>query len=104
MELVVYLRGDGYTSLKGRKCSLAILFDILWLIAHTMCRITIVVGLTAAVLLPDFPDTWKALSPELKHIANRRMAIDAAEADVDVGGSQSIWKGAKLAFSDPKVS
>jgi hypothetical protein len=55
------------------------------------------------VVLPDFPDTWKRLSPELKHVANRRMAIDAAEADVDVGGAMTHLKGAKLAFTDPKV-
>lgn len=56
------------------------------------------------VVLPDFPDTWKRLDPELKHVANRRMAIDGAEADVDVGGAMSHLKGAKLAFTDPKVS
>ena len=37
-------------------------------------------------------------------MANRRMAIDAAEADIDVGGRMSYLRGAKLAFSDPKVS
>lgn len=66
--------------------------------------ITIAVGLLVIVVLPDFPDTWNKLSPELKHIANRRMAIDAAEADVDVGGNMSYLRGAKLAFTDPKVN
>ena len=65
--------------------------------------ITIVVGIAVIFVLPDFPDTWKKLSPELKHVANRRMAIDGAEADVDVGGAMSYWRGAKLAFTDPKV-
>jgi hypothetical protein len=32
------------------------------------------------------------------------MAIDGAEADVDVGGAMSHLQGAKLAFTDPKVS
>jgi hypothetical protein len=32
------------------------------------------------------------------------MAIDGAEADVDVGGKMSHITGAKLAFTDPKVS
>ena len=54
-------------------------------------------------ILPDFPDTWRALSPELKHVANRRMAIDAAEADVDEGGAMSQLKGIKLAMTDPKT-
>lgn len=39
-------------------------------------------GIVIVFVLPDFPDTWKLLAPELKFVANRRMAIDAAEADV----------------------
>jgi hypothetical protein len=66
-------------------------------------RITVAVGILAIVVLPDFPDTWSRLSPELKRIANRRMAIDGAEADIDVGGNMSYLRGAKLAFRDPKV-
>ncbi|KAL1311813.1 hypothetical protein AAFC00_001892 [Neodothiora populina] len=65
--------------------------------------ITVFIGLVVTVVLPDFPDTWKALSPELKHIANRRLAIEAAEADIDEGGGMSQWRGIKLAFADPKT-
>ncbi|KAK5163434.1 uncharacterized protein LTR77_010616 [Saxophila tyrrhenica] len=65
--------------------------------------ITIAVGILVVVVLPDFPDTWKKLSPELKRVANRRMAIDGAEADVDTGGNMSYLQGAKLAFADPKT-
>jgi len=61
------------------------------------------VGLLIIFVLPDFPHTWKLLSPEMRHVANRRMAIDAAEADVDVGGGMSQLQGIKLAFSDPKT-
>ena len=61
------------------------------------------VGIVILFVLPDFPDTWKLLSPELKFVANRRMAIDAAEADVDEGGAMSMARGMKLAFMDPKV-
>ena len=43
---------------------------------------TMAVGIIILFVLPDFPHTWKKLSPELKHVANRRMAIDASEADV----------------------
>ena len=39
-------------------------------------------GIIIMFVLPDFPHTWKLLSPEEKFVANRRMAIDAAEADV----------------------
>ncbi len=66
--------------------------------------ITVTIGLVICVILPDFPDTWKALSPELKHVANRRLAIEAAEADVDLtGGAMDQIQGIKLAFADPKT-
>lgn len=69
----------------------------------TFLSITIALGIAVIFVLPDFPDTWKRLSPELKAVANRRLAIDAAEADVDIGGNMSHWTGAKLAFKDPKT-
>ena len=65
--------------------------------------ITVFIGLIIMVILPDFPDTWRALSPEMKHVANRRMAIEAAEADVDEPGGMSQWRGFKLAMIDPKT-
>merc|ERR1711939_1150747 len=34
--------------------------------------ITVLIGLTIVVILPDFPDTWGALTPEMKRVANRR--------------------------------
>ena len=55
------------------------------------------------LVLPDFPDTWRALTPEMKHVANKRLAIDAAEADIDEEGGMSQIKGMKLAFRDPKT-
>ena len=65
--------------------------------------ITIFVGIIILFVLPDFPHTWKKLSPELKHVANRRMAIDAGEADVDEAGGMSQLTGIKAALTDPKV-
>jgi len=65
--------------------------------------ITMAVGIVVVFVLPDFPTTWKLLSPELKHVANRRMAIDAAEADVDEPGGMSQLKGMKMALLDPKT-
>lgn len=61
------------------------------------------IGIVIVFVLPDFPDTWRALSPEMKHVANRRLAIEAAEADVDMEGGMSQWRGIKAAFSDPKT-
>lgn len=65
--------------------------------------ITMFIGLVIMVMLPDFPDTWRFLSPEMKAVANRRLAIDAAEADVDEDGKRSQIKGLKLAFTDIKT-
>ncbi|KAF2647861.1 permease of the major facilitator superfamily [Lophiostoma macrostomum CBS 122681] len=65
--------------------------------------ITIGIGILVVIILPDFPDTWNALSPEMKRVANRRLAIDAAEADVDDAGGMSQIRGMKLAFLDPKT-
>ena len=39
----------------------------------------------------------------MKHIANRRLAVDAAEADVDEAGGMSQLKGFKLAMTDSKT-
>jgi hypothetical protein len=65
--------------------------------------ITIFVGILVMIILPDFPDTWKALSEEERHVANRRLALDAAEADIDEPGGMSQLRGIKLAFMDPKT-
>ena len=65
--------------------------------------ITMFIGVVVVFVLPDFPDTWKALSPEFKHVANRRLALEAAEADVDEEGAMPQWKGFKLAMTDPKT-
>ncbi|CAN8101914.1 unnamed protein product [Discula destructiva] len=65
--------------------------------------ITIFFGIILIFLLPDFPDTWKALSDEERHVATRRLAIDAAEADVDQGRGMSQLHGIKLALTDPKT-
>jgi MFS family permease len=62
--------------------------------------ITVAIGIAVALVLPDFPQTWKRLTPELKHVAERRLAIEAAEADQDEAGGMSQIKGLKLAFSD----
>ncbi|RHZ51663.1 putative MFS transporter [Aspergillus thermomutatus] len=65
--------------------------------------ITMAIGLVVMAFLPDFPSTWKLLSEEERHVANRRLAIEAAEVDVDEAGKMSQVKGLKLAFSDIKT-
>jgi MFS family permease len=65
--------------------------------------ITCFIGVVIMFILPDFPSTWKRLSPEMKHVANRRLAVEAAEADVDEAGGMSQVKGFKLAMTDIKT-
>ena len=65
--------------------------------------ITVTIGILICFVLPDFPDTWRALSPEMKHVANRRLAIEHAEADVDDAGGASQLKGLKMAMTDIKT-
>ncbi|KAK0805115.1 hypothetical protein LTR38_005646, partial [Friedmanniomyces endolithicus] len=58
--------------------------------------ITIAIGIVIVFVLPDFPHTWKLLSPEMKHVANRRMVVDAADSDIDEAGGMSQIRGMKL--------
>ncbi|KAJ5919832.1 hypothetical protein N7454_009667 [Penicillium verhagenii] len=65
--------------------------------------ITVCVGILIVFILPDFPETWKLLSPEMRRVAERRLAIEAAEADVDEEGGMSQLKGLKMAMTDIKT-
>ncbi|KAJ5524373.1 hypothetical protein N7494_011023 [Penicillium frequentans] len=65
--------------------------------------VTVCVGLVIICILPDFPETWKLLTPEMRRVAERRLAIEAAEADVDEQGGMSQLKGLKLAMTDIKT-
>jgi hypothetical protein len=65
--------------------------------------ITVALGIAVILVLPDFPQNWKRLSPEMKHVATRRMAIEAAQADVDDSGGMSHVKRLFLAMKDLRV-
>ncbi|KAH9863675.1 hypothetical protein J1614_009607 [Plenodomus biglobosus] len=73
-----------------------------WLYIIEGC-ITVVAGFVVVFFLPDFPQTWRRLTPEQKHVANRRLALEAADADVDEEGAMSQIKGLKLALTDVKT-
>lgn len=64
---------------------------------------TVFIGIIICFILPDFPETWKLLSPEMRRVAERRLAIEAAEADLDEGGGMSQLAGLKLAMTDVKT-
>ncbi|KAL2857254.1 major facilitator superfamily domain-containing protein [Aspergillus pseudoustus] len=65
--------------------------------------ITVFIGLGVCVLLPDFPENWRGLPEEMRHVAKKRLAIEARQADVDAGTGMSQMEGLKLAFKDPKT-
>ncbi|KAH7112098.1 MFS transporter-like protein [Dendryphion nanum] len=65
--------------------------------------ITVFVGIIVCFFLPDFPQTWRGLTPEQKHVANRRLALEAADVDVDDEGGLSQIRGLKLALTDVKT-
>jgi hypothetical protein len=65
--------------------------------------VTIIAGLFVIFTLPDMPENWKALSPEMKSVAMKRMAIDSAEADAGDSEHIGVLQGMKLAFIDPKT-
>lgn len=65
--------------------------------------ITVFIGLIVCAVLPDFPENWRLLPEEMKHVAKKRLAIEAAQADIDSEGGSSQVKGLKMAFSDIKT-
>ena len=54
------------------------------------------------VVLPDFPDTWKSLTPR-RDMWQTAVLPRRREADVDEAGGMSQIRGIKLAFLDPKT-
>ncbi|KAL3448192.1 major facilitator superfamily domain-containing protein [Aspergillus insuetus] len=65
--------------------------------------ITVFVGLVVCVLLPDFPENWRRLPEDMRHVAIKRLAVEARQTDVDAGTGMSQMTGLKLAFKDPKT-
>ncbi|KAI1822178.1 major facilitator superfamily domain-containing protein [Xylaria intraflava] len=64
--------------------------------------ITVGVALISIPILPNFPRTTSWLSEEEKALATWRLEADVGEDDW-VAEEQSMWIGAKLAFSDAKT-
>lgn len=62
-------------------------------------------GITAAVVLPDFPQTARGFAPELKRVANRRMALEMAEEDVDEASASGMShvKSFIMAMKDKRI-
>lgn len=65
--------------------------------------ITVAIGLVICVVLPDFPENWRVLSEEMRSVAARRLAVDAAEVDVDESGGKGQIQGLKQAMCDIKT-
>ncbi|KAM5475643.1 hypothetical protein MauCBS54593_001335 [Microsporum audouinii] len=66
--------------------------------------VTVAVGLAVMAVLPDFPETWRLLPADLRAVATKRLAVEAAEADVDgPGGMSQQLRGLRLAMTDVKT-
>lgn len=61
--------------------------------------ITCLIGIAIAFLLPDFPETWRLLSPEMKAVATRRLAIEADEVDIDEDGGMNHFEGINTGYN-----
>ncbi|KAE8347624.1 hypothetical protein BDV24DRAFT_146452 [Aspergillus arachidicola] len=55
-------------------------------------------GIIMLFILPDFPHTWRLLTEEENSVANCRMALDAADVDVDEGNAMSQLKGLTFTY------
>ncbi|KAI0767036.1 MFS general substrate transporter [Fomes fomentarius] len=64
--------------------------------------VTIVIGILAIFLLPDYPHNTRWLSPEQRRLAQVRISEDTGEVDED-GASESAFSGLVMALVDPKV-
>ncbi|KAJ1299809.1 hypothetical protein OPQ81_000708 [Rhizoctonia solani] len=64
--------------------------------------ITIVIGMLAIWLLPDYPHNTHWIKGTERRLAQARLAEDAAEADED-GENDSAYSGLIMALKDPKV-
>ncbi|ELU38587.1 tartrate transporter [Rhizoctonia solani AG-1 IA] len=64
--------------------------------------ITIVIGMLAIWLLPDYPHNTRWIKGSQRRLAQARLSEDAAEADED-GANDSAFAGLIMALKDPKV-
>jgi MFS family permease len=64
---------------------------------------TILLGIVALFVLPDYPNDTKWLSEEEKIVAQGRLAKDIGSDDVLGEDNVSIWKGIQWAAKDPRV-
>lgn len=54
--------------------------------------ITMFVGLVIMVILPDFPDTWRFLSPEMKHVGKLRIKAHPRRIGTNIFQLTDVWR------------
>lgn len=64
--------------------------------------VTMLVAISAAIILPDLPHNTRGFSEEERQVAQLRMLEDVGEADTDSKGQGELG-GLIMAMKDPKV-
>jgi len=69
--------------------------------------ITLLFAILVVTILPDRPDNWALLTPEMRRVARLRLELDRAAHRTNSDGTEdapvSSWQGVKMAFSDPSL-
>ncbi|KAG2417099.1 hypothetical protein HFD88_008317 [Aspergillus terreus] len=65
--------------------------------------ITVFIGILLSTILPDFPETWTALSSEVRHVAIKRLRRESNYTESKPHGWRDYVGAIALAFRDPRL-
>ncbi|KAL5356273.1 major facilitator superfamily domain-containing protein [Aspergillus floccosus] len=61
------------------------------------------IGILLSIILPDFPETWTALSSELRHVAIKRLKLESNHSESKPQKWRDYVGAVALAFRDPRL-
>lgn len=61
------------------------------------------IGILLSTILPDFPETWTALSSDVRHVAIKRLRRDSNYTESKPHGWRDYVGAIALAFRDPRL-
>lgn len=68
---------------------------------HSERATTVSCGLVSSMFMPEYPHKVRLLKPIERDYPVWRLEMEAAGGEAD--GEITVWKGFKMAFSDPKI-